>query len=73
MGQVDILPYILKFVVKKIINPNTNESRVKRIKIQYDMIPKYYRECKIQWNEEQDYRLLQQELMKRESISEENN
>lgn len=39
--QVDLLSDLPKFVEMEIVNTTSNESRVEKVKIQYDFLPKY--------------------------------
>lgn len=43
---------------------NSVVSRVEKIKIQYDMLPKYCKKWKFQLHNEDDYRILHSELRK---------
>lgn len=49
---MDLLLDLPKFVEMEIVNSNTKESRVERVKIQYDMLPKYCKVCKLQGHDE---------------------
>lgn len=63
--QVDLLSEFSKFVEMGIINPIPNESRIEKIKIQYGMVPKYCKECKLKRHDEKECRVLHLELMKK--------
>ncbi|MCD9644555.1 hypothetical protein HAX54_032837 [Datura stramonium] len=60
--QVDLLPNHPKVVSMEIKNDSTRETRSKNIKIQYDYMPKYFKECNLQGHEEIDWRILHLEL-----------
>lgn len=70
---VELLLDFPKFVEKNIINPSNKRSRLKRIRIQYDMIPKYFRDCKIEGHDKHDCRVLHPKLKRKEPIVTENN
>uniref|UniRef100_A0A0V0GMZ7 Putative ovule protein n=1 Tax=Solanum chacoense TaxID=4108 RepID=A0A0V0GMZ7_SOLCH len=46
----------------EIINEHTKESRLEQVKIQYDMLPKYCMNCKVQGHAEDECRVLHPEL-----------
>lgn len=46
----------------EIINEQTKESRVERVKIQYDMMPKYCKLCKVQVHDKKACRSLHPKL-----------
>ncbi|KAH0644843.1 hypothetical protein KY284_032727 [Solanum tuberosum] len=60
--QVDILGEFPKFVEMEIINEATKESRLENVRIQYDMLPKYCKQCKVQGHEDEACRNLHPEL-----------
>jgi len=60
--QVDIRGEFPKFVEMEIINEATKESRLENVKIQYDMLPKYCKQCKVQGHEDEACRNLHPEL-----------
>ncbi|KAG5585572.1 hypothetical protein H5410_046006, partial [Solanum commersonii] len=51
--QVDLLVVFSKFVETKIVNEDTKESRIERVKIHYDMLPKYCLHCKRSFTREE--------------------
>lgn len=46
----------------EVINAKTNEAKVQKIYIQYDVLPKYCHTCKLQGHDESEYRTLHLEL-----------
>ncbi|KAK4723910.1 hypothetical protein R3W88_026689 [Solanum pinnatisectum] len=60
--QVNLLFDFPKYVEMEIINEMTMETRMERVKIQYDMLPKYCKQCKVQGHEEETCRSLHPEL-----------
>lgn len=60
--QVDLLAQFPKYIEIDVLNGNNNKSRVERIKIQYDFIPKYCKNCKLQGHVEAKCRILHPEL-----------
>ncbi|KAH0778711.1 hypothetical protein KY290_005138 [Solanum tuberosum] len=60
--QVDLLSNFSKHVEMEIINEHTKESRLEHVKIQYDMLPKYCMNCKVQGHAEDECRVLHPEL-----------
>ncbi|KAH0754526.1 hypothetical protein KY290_024796 [Solanum tuberosum] len=64
--QVDLLSEFPKHVEMEIINKKTNESRMEKVKIQYDMLPKYCKQCKVQGHEDETCRSLHPELRQTE-------
>ncbi|KAH0645059.1 hypothetical protein KY284_032943 [Solanum tuberosum] len=59
--QVDLLSEFPKHVEMEIINEIKNESRMENVKIQYDMLPKYCKQCKVQGHEDEACRKLHPE------------
>ncbi|KAM3221779.1 hypothetical protein P3L10_021049 [Capsicum annuum] len=55
--QVDLLASFPEFVEIGIVNSITKVSRVEKVKIQYDYMPKYCQKCMLQGHDEQDCRL----------------
>lgn len=45
--QVDLMASFPNFVELEIEDPITKVSRVEKINIQYDMLPKYSKKCKL--------------------------
>lgn len=62
--QVDLLFDFPQFVEVEVINENTKESRVEKVKIQYDLLPKYCKHCKVQGHYEKECKVLHPELRK---------
>ncbi|KAK4737031.1 hypothetical protein R3W88_000728 [Solanum pinnatisectum] len=60
--QVDLLADLPKFVELEIVNEAAETSRIEKVKVQYDMLPKYCKECKLQGHAGQDCRILHPEL-----------
>ncbi|KAF3623205.1 hypothetical protein FXO37_31978 [Capsicum annuum] len=60
--QVDLLTEFLDFMEMQIVNDKTNESRIEKVKIKYDFLPKYYKECKLQGHNELECRVLHPKL-----------
>ncbi|XP_049364228.1 uncharacterized protein LOC125828976 [Solanum verrucosum] len=60
--QVDLLCDLPNFVELEVVNEVAATSRIERIKVQYDMLPKYCKECKLQGHAEQECRILHPEL-----------
>ncbi|KAG5630298.1 hypothetical protein H5410_002015 [Solanum commersonii] len=48
----------------EVVNEKTKPSRVEKIRIQYDMVPKYCKQCKLQGHAESDCRVLHPKLRK---------
>ncbi|KAH0636361.1 hypothetical protein KY285_036115 [Solanum tuberosum] len=46
--QVDLLANLPKVVEMEVVNVETRTSRVEKIRIQYAMVPKYCKQCKLQ-------------------------
>ncbi|KAH0695911.1 hypothetical protein KY289_013393 [Solanum tuberosum] len=67
-GQVDLLVDLPKFVESEIEDPISQSSRVERIKVLYDVLPKYCKKCKLQGHNEDDCRVLHPELKKDNQI-----
>ncbi|KAG5632321.1 hypothetical protein H5410_004038 [Solanum commersonii] len=53
----------------EIINEKTKESRMEKVKIQYDMLPKYCKQCKVQGHEDETCRSLHPELRQTEVLN----
>ncbi|KAH0698548.1 hypothetical protein KY284_012763 [Solanum tuberosum] len=66
--QVDLLVDLPKFVELEIEDPISQSSRVERIKVLYDVLPKYCKKCKLQGHNEDDCRVLHPELKKDNQI-----
>uniref|UniRef100_M1ATF1 Uncharacterized protein n=1 Tax=Solanum tuberosum TaxID=4113 RepID=M1ATF1_SOLTU len=62
--QVNLLADLPKFVELEIEDPISQSSRVERIKVLYDVLPKYCKKCKLQGHNEDDCRVLHPELKK---------
>lgn len=60
--KVDLAAKLPDHVEIKVINNITKEERIKTIKIQYDMLPKYCYTCNIQGHEEVECRSLHPKL-----------
>ncbi|KAG5585340.1 hypothetical protein H5410_045774 [Solanum commersonii] len=60
--QVDLLANFPKFVEIEIVNEDTKESRIERVKIHYDMLPRYCLHCKVQGHAEEECRSIHPEL-----------
>lgn len=60
--QVDLSFDFPKFFEMEIVNEETKESRVEHVKIQYDMMPKYYNHCKVQGHAKQESRSVHPEI-----------
>ncbi|KAG5572392.1 hypothetical protein H5410_062158 [Solanum commersonii] len=69
--QVNLLGELPKFVELEVVDPVKNSSNVEKIKVVYDMLPKYCRKCKLQGHNEDDYRFLHLELRRKEQPEEE--
>ncbi|KAH0641847.1 hypothetical protein KY289_032821 [Solanum tuberosum] len=65
--QVDLLSNFPKFVELEVVNENAQTSRVERFKIQYDMLPKYCKECRMQGHNEEGCRILHPKLQRSQS------
>ncbi|KAG5589797.1 hypothetical protein H5410_040311 [Solanum commersonii] len=65
--QVDLLSTFPKFVELEVVNENAQTSRVERYKIQYDMLLKYCKECRMQGHNEEGCRILHPELQRSQS------
>ncbi|KAH0748476.1 hypothetical protein KY290_027708 [Solanum tuberosum] len=61
-----------KFIELEVVNEVTKTSRVEKVHIQYDMLPKYCKHCRLQGHDENDCRVLHPELRKSELESENN-
>ncbi|KAK4729999.1 hypothetical protein R3W88_022987 [Solanum pinnatisectum] len=68
--QVDLLSEFPKHVEMEIINEMTKESRMENVKIQYDMLPKYCKQCKVQGHEDEACRKLHPKLRRIEEYTE---
>ncbi|KAH0706171.1 hypothetical protein KY285_010690 [Solanum tuberosum] len=62
--QVNLLADLPKFVELEIEDPISQSSRVERIKVLYDVLPKYCKKCKLQGHNEDDCKVLHPELKK---------
>ncbi|KAH0715026.1 hypothetical protein KY284_007931 [Solanum tuberosum] len=60
--QVDLLVVFSKFVEMKIVNEGTKKSRIERVKIHYDLLPKYCLHCKVQCHAQDECRNLHPKL-----------
>ncbi|KAH0746224.1 hypothetical protein KY285_007881 [Solanum tuberosum] len=45
--QVDLIAKLLEWVEIEVISLGMKSTRIEKIKIQYDFLPKYYRTCKL--------------------------
>lgn len=70
--QVDLMADLPKFIELEVVNEVTKTSRVEKVHIQYDMLPKYCKHCRLQGHDENDCRVLHPELRKSELESENN-
>lgn len=52
--QVDLLAELAKGVRMDIVNEGTGETRSEWVKIRYDYIPKYFKECRLQDHNEEE-------------------
>ncbi|KAG5619976.1 hypothetical protein H5410_005194 [Solanum commersonii] len=66
--QVDLLADLPKFVELEIEDPISQSSRVDKIKVLYNVLPKYCKKCKLQGHNEDDCRVLHPELKKDNQI-----
>ncbi|KAH0776717.1 hypothetical protein KY290_008128 [Solanum tuberosum] len=62
--QVDLMSEFPKFVELEVVNEETKTSRVEKVHIQYDMLPKYCKLCKLQGHTKSVCRMLHPELRK---------
>lgn len=62
--QMDIMDDLSKYVEIEIMNSIMNEVRVEKVKIQYDLLPKYCRKYMLQGHNKQKCRILHPELNK---------
>ncbi|KAH0698744.1 hypothetical protein KY284_012959 [Solanum tuberosum] len=72
--QVDLAIKLPKLVEIEVVNEKTKESRVKAVKIQYDMLPKCCHICNLQGHEEMECRILHPKLKEKkltENLAEE--
>ncbi|KAG5602026.1 hypothetical protein H5410_033396 [Solanum commersonii] len=60
--QVDLLADLPKVIELEVRNEDTKTSRVEKVKIQYDLLPKYCQTCKLQGHPEMKCRVLHPEL-----------
>ncbi|KAH0714657.1 hypothetical protein KY284_007562 [Solanum tuberosum] len=60
--QVNLMANLPKRVEIEVINPETKNTRIEKIKIQYDFLPKYCHTCKLQGHNEEECRSLRPEL-----------
>ncbi|KAH0776097.1 hypothetical protein KY290_007508 [Solanum tuberosum] len=60
--QVDLMANLPKRVEIEVINPETKNTRIEKIKIQYDFLSKYCQTCKLQGHNEEECRSLHPEL-----------
>uniref|UniRef100_M1CST3 Uncharacterized protein n=1 Tax=Solanum tuberosum TaxID=4113 RepID=M1CST3_SOLTU len=60
--QVDLLADLPKVIELEVRNEDTDTSRVEKVKIQYDLLPKYCQTCKLQGHAEMECRVLHPEL-----------
>lgn len=60
--QVDLMANIPKYMEIMVVNSATMESRVGKVRIKYDFLSKYCKQCKLQGHEEQECRTLHPEL-----------
>ncbi|XP_060202164.1 uncharacterized protein LOC132630616 [Lycium barbarum] len=70
--QLDLLLDLPKFVMMEIKDDQTKEVNVMKVKIQYDHLPKYCTECKLQGHAKKESRVLHPELKveKKEDVNE---
>ncbi|KAG5594237.1 hypothetical protein H5410_035469 [Solanum commersonii] len=62
--QVNLLVDLPKFVELEIEDPISQSSRVERIKVLYDVLPRYCKKCKLQGHNKDDCSVLHPELKK---------
>ncbi|KAK4706512.1 hypothetical protein R3W88_033929 [Solanum pinnatisectum] len=60
--QVDLLANLPRVVELEVVKNKTKTSRVDTVHIQYDMVPKYCKQCKLQGHAEKECRILHPEL-----------
>lgn len=60
---IDLLADLPKKVRMDIENEATGTVRIEWVKIQYDYIPKYYKECRLQGHNKEECRRLHPELI----------
>jgi len=60
--QVDLMSEFPRFIEMDIMNEDTKVSRIEKLKIQYDFLPKYCTHCKVQGHVEEDCKHLHPEL-----------
>ncbi|PHU25243.1 putative acyl-activating enzyme 2 [Capsicum chinense] len=60
--QVDLAAYLPSQLELEVVNGSTNETRVEATQIQYDMLPKYCKTCKLEGHDESECRILHPEL-----------
>lgn len=59
---MDLLYDFSDNVEMKIVNSTTKASRIEKVKIKYDFLPKYCKECKLQGHNDLECRVLHPEL-----------
>lgn len=62
--QVDLLDDFPDYVKMEIFISISEVSRIERVKIQYDYLPKYYKRCMLQGHNDVECRVLHPELRK---------
>ncbi|WMV47242.1 hypothetical protein MTR67_040627 [Solanum verrucosum] len=70
--QVDLLGELPTMVELEITDPIKNTSRVEKVRVIYDMLPKYCKKCRLQSHNEEECRILHPELRKKTPTDEEN-
>ncbi|KAF3664464.1 hypothetical protein FXO37_11500 [Capsicum annuum] len=60
--QVDLLLDFPKCLEMEIVNSNTKESRIEKVKIKCDFLPKYCNECKLKGLDEMECKVLHPQL-----------
>ncbi|KAG5614722.1 hypothetical protein H5410_014546 [Solanum commersonii] len=71
--QIDLLSTFTKFVKLEVVNENTQTFRIEQVKIQYDFLLKYYKECKLQNHNNVGCRILHLELRRSHSENDKEN
>ncbi|KAG5586096.1 hypothetical protein H5410_046530 [Solanum commersonii] len=60
--QVDLIENLPEWVEIKVISSGKQSTRIEKIKIQHDLLPKYCRTCKLQGHNEEECRTIHLEL-----------
>ncbi|KAG5600021.1 hypothetical protein H5410_031391 [Solanum commersonii] len=69
--QVDLLGELPNLVELEVADPIKNTSRVEKIRVVYDMLPKYCKKCILHRHNEEACRILHPELKKKEPTEDE--